>query len=204
MKNRKIEIGIIAALSGGFVAMQGCSSQSDQPIDVNNNMNPDSIKLEQRLKELSQTNYTGELAWGAMCYDPMAPAYMDYTCSHCGEIIKEKYDNWIVFTINKIDEIVTRIKNLGYDVVLDKMEFCPNCSKNDHENPELIFKMRFSTKAHYHIAKSNIINEYLCLLAFLSNQDTYLDTFNNEYALHDNIAIIQKMTGLGKDLKIGK
>ena len=203
MKNRKIEIGLIAVLSGGLVATQGCSSQSDKPID-DNNMNPDSIKLEQRLKELSQTKYTGELTWGAMCYDPMAPAYMDYICSHCGETIKEKHNNWMVFAINQIDEIVTRIKKLSYDVVLDKTEFCPYCSKSDIENPELIFKMRFSTKANYHIAKSNITNEYLCLLAFLSNQDTYLNVFDYEFALHDNIAIIQKMTGLGKDLKIEK
>ena len=202
MKNRKVEIGLIAALSG-LVATPGCNSQSGEPI-VANNLNTDSIKLEQRLKELFQTEYSGELAWGAMCYEPMAPAHVDYVCSHCGEIIKEKLDNWMVFTINKIDEIVTRIKNLGYDVVLDKTEFCPHCSKSDIENAELVFKMRFSIKADYHIAKSNIINDYLCLLAFLSNQDTYSDTWDYEYTLHDNIAIIQKMTGLGNDLKIEK
>jgi len=200
MKTKNVKIGIAAALSG-LTAMPGCNSQSGEPIVVNN-MNADSIKLEKRLLELYQTEYNGELTWGAMCYAPIEPAYMDYVCSYCGETIKEKLNNWMVFNINQIEEIVSRIKNSGYDVVLDKTEFCPHCSKSDIENSELIFKMRFSSKADYHVARSNIINEYLCLLAFLTNRDTYSDAWDDEHALHDNIAIIQKMTGLGDDLKI--
>ena len=200
MKTKKIKIGLAAAL-GGVVAMHGCNSQMDKPV-AETGENTDSIRLENRLKELFQTEYNGELTWGAMCYVTIEPVYVDYVCSHCGETIKEKLNNWMVFNINQIEDVVNRIKTLGYDVVLDVTEFCPHCSKSDIENPELIFKIRFSQKANYHVARSNIINEYLCLLAFLSNQDKYSGFYDEEYALHDNIAIIQKMTGLGTDLKI--
>jgi hypothetical protein len=185
---------------GGLAVASGCESQSSKPTVIIN----DSIRLEQRLRELAQTEYKGELAWGAMCYDPAMPEYMDYCCSYCGDTVKEKYNNWTIYNINQIEDIVYKIKILSYDAVLDKTELCPKCSKMDIENPELIFKFRFSTKANYHVARSNIANEYRCLLAFLSNQDTFTGTYDEEYALHDNIAIIQKMTGLGKDLKIEK
>jgi len=215
MKNKKITIGIAATL-GGLATVQGCDAQQNQP--VANNMNTDSIKLEQplndktadsirlenRLKELSKTKYTGELSWGAMCYDIAEPKLVDYICSYCGDTIKEKYLDWDLYTIESIEKIVTQIKTSGYDAVLDKTEYCPHCSKKEINEPELIFKIRFSEKADYHIVRSNITNDYQCLLAFLLNQDTYSGYYDEEYALHDNVAIIQKMTGLGKDLKIEK
>ena len=159
MKTRKIEIGLIAALSG-LVAAPTCVLQSC-----------------------------------AMCYDPAeVEQYEDYICSHCGNTIKGKYGNWIIHNISTIDEIVDKIKDLDYDVILDKTEFCPICSKKNIENPELIFQIRFSEEDEYHTVRSNIANEYKCLLDFLTNPDEY----------KGNREIIKKMTGLGEDLKIGE
>ena len=200
MKTKNIKIGLVAAL-GGLAAAQNCDAQTGNSNDASNR-SADSIRLEQRLKELSKTKYTGELAWGAMCYSPAMLEFLEHVCPYCGDTKKWGYGTWMF--INHIEEIVTRIKTLGYDVVLDKTEFCPQCSKMNIEKPKLIFKIRYSTKSSYHIARSNIVNEYLCLLAFLSNQDKYSGETEQEYALYDNIAIIQKMTGLGKDLKIEK
>jgi hypothetical protein len=130
-----------------------------------------------------------------MCYDPAVEEhYEDYICSHCGNTIKGKYANWTIHNINQIDELVNKIKKLEYDVVLDKTEFCPFCSKKNVENPELIFSIRFSDEDEYHIARSNIVNEYQCLFEFLSNPDEYKGSRE----------IIKKMTGLEEDLKIGK
>jgi len=199
MKSKNIKIGIVAAL-GGIATVPNCDVQIGGSY-VNGNPYSDSIRLEQRLRELSQTKYNGELAWGAMCYDIAMPEYMDYSCPYCRETIKEKYNNWMIYNINQIEEIVNRIKNLGYDAVLDKTEFCQKCSNTNIGNPELIFKFRFSPKANYHVARSNIVNEYQCLLAFLSDQEKYSGARGEEYAIHDHIAIIQKLTGLGKDLK---
>ena len=129
---------------------------------------------------------------GAMCYDPIVDYYVDYTCSDCKTIVKDTYGDWIVQSINQIEDFVIQIEDLDYDVALKKTEFCPNCNKKEIGNPELIFKIRFSDKDDYHVVRSNIINEYQCLLEFLSNPDEY--TGNRE--------IIIKMTGLGEDLKI--
>jgi ribosomal protein S27AE len=129
---------------------------------------------------------------------------VDYVCPYCGDTIKERYSNWNIYDMSGIAAIVEQIKAMEYDVVLDKREFCPHCSGKSIENPELIFKIRFSSDAEYHIVKSNISYEYQCLLAFLSDKATYFGSYGEEYALHDNTAIIQKMTGLGKDLKIKK
>jgi len=130
----------------------------------------------------------------AMCYDPAMPEYSDYVCTYCKNVIKEKYSEWTIYNIAQIDEIVKKIKALDYDVVLDKTEFCPNCSKKEIQNPVLIFKIRFSEEDEYHIARSNIVNEYQCLYDFLKNPDEFAG----------DKAIIQKMTGLGEDLKIKK
>jgi len=131
----------------------------------------------------------------ASCYAPMIEEhYEDYICSHCGDTIKGKYYSWVIHNINTIESIVNQIKTLEYDVILDKTEFCPFCSKKNIENPELIFQIRFSDKAEYHTVRSNIVNEYQCLFEFLSNPDEY----------KGNREIIQKMTGLGEDLKIGE
>jgi len=129
---------------------------------------------------------------GAECYDPAIPEYRDYVCTYCKNVIKEKYSNWMVRSIDQIDEIFKNIKGLGYDVVLDKTEFCPKCSKKEIQKPELIFKIRFSEEDDYHIVRSNIVNEYQCLYDFLKNPDEFTG----------DKTIIRKMTGLGEDLKI--
>jgi len=137
---------------------------------------------------------------GAMCYEPaIKERYVDYVCSHCNNTIKAKYNDWIVYNIKQIEEFVKQIKELGYDVVLDKTEFCPHCSKKDIQNPELIFKIRFSDETDYHVVRSNIVNEYQCLLEFLKNPDEYPGKTDK-----NKVAIIRKMTGLGEDLKIEK
>lgn len=208
-------MGIVAAL-GGLVAMPtGCDAQPNTPIVSEmgtdsikieqpfDDKTSDSIRLENRLKKLAKTKYSGKLSIGAMCYSPIMPQPMDHVCPYCGDTTKERYDNWAFYAIEGIERIVAQIKSLGYDVVLDKTEYCPRCSERNIEHPELIFKIRFSAKADYHIVKSNIVNDYQCLLAFLSNQDIYSGSYGEEHDLHNSIAIIQKMTGLGKDLKVG-
>ena len=206
MGKKEIKIGTAIALST-LVAMQSCKSQAKNSgtDDTNtqqnrNDMSTDSVKLEKRLLKLSKTKYKGELSMGAMCYEVSAPIKIDYQCSYCNEETKDRYDNWLVGEIQGIDAIVTQLKEKGYDVVLDKTEFCEHCSKRIILNPELIFKIRFSDNGDYHEVRSNIQNEYQCLLEFILGNDKYQGDYGEEIALHDNIEIIQKMTGLGKGI----
>jgi len=136
------------------------------------------------------------------CYYSVTPYPTDYVCSYCDHTVKDQYEGYLIFCISLIEDAVNRIKKLEYDADLDKTEFCPNCSQKNIENPELIFRIRFSEETEYHIARSNIVNEYRCLLEFLSDPDKFMEE-QNEIILREKIAIIQKMTGLGDNLKIG-
>ena len=158
MERRKMLKGLAAALSG-LAAIPGC---------------------------IEETEEAEETITGAMCYDAGIPDFADYICYYCNNITKGKYGSSVIYVINKIEEILAQIISLDYDVVLDKTEFCPKCSKKTIENPELIFKIRFSEKVAYHVVKSNIINEYQCLYEYLSGPDKF----------SGDITIIQKMTGL--------
>ncbi len=186
------------AAMGGIAALPGCK---DNPDSRHYNRSKDSVRLEARLLELSKTEYKGKLSYGAMCYDIIATATVDYVCTYCGDTIKGRYDEWDIKFVNMIESIVDSIKAKGYDAVLDKSELCPNCSKKETVHPELIFKIRFSKKADYHIARSNIINEYSCVRDFIEGRDVYTDWTDVEYAIHDDVNIIQKMTGLGQGIE---
>ena len=202
MKSKKAGIGIALALG---MTSQGYSQSQDQVNDKSSTQNQvimDSINLEKRLLELSRTKYTGNLSMGAMCYKVAAPRQTDYTCSHCRTVTRDRLDNWQVRKIRKIESIVNQIRNEGYDVILDATGFCRNCTPKEPENPELIFRIRFSDQSGYHTVRSNIVNEYQCLLLFIQGKEKYPGGYGEEYAIHDQIHIIRKMTGLGTDIVI--
>ena len=180
----------------------------------------DSIELEKRLKELSETEYNGKLSGGAMCYSMAVSVEQDYICPICGrKTIRTNYDIW---DINRISKMIKEIRALDYDVILDSREYCQYCSRdkfdkeeiissngskttfeyvtNRIEEPTLIFKIRFSKNANYHVVKSNIDDDYLILLEFLKGKDKYNAGMVGELPIHLKIDVIKKMTGLGKDL----
>jgi hypothetical protein len=159
--------------------------------------------LEKRLKELSETEYKGELFCGAMCYSIAAPTKEYDTCPVCGE--KTVQTNYMVWNIKSIRKIVAEIKQLGYDVILDEHEFCVKCG-GDIQAPDaqLIFKIRLSPNEAYHTAQSNIISDYNCVLEFLKGNDFCRGEQYETLPIHDNIDVIQKMLGLGKDIPFVK
>jgi hypothetical protein len=159
--------------------------------------------LEQRLKKLD-ADMRKKIILGAMCYSMVEPSIADYKCPSCGH--KTGHDNYTIWNIEHIRTIVVQIKNAGYDVVLDEHEFCKKCSTGDklHEikvqYPELIFKIRYNPDSPYHIAKSNIVNDYNCILEFLKGNDFYSGKRDEIMPLHWNIDILQKMLGIGKEI----
>ncbi len=196
MKNKKIKTGLIAAI-GTTAFVPGCmtGTRSDTRGAA------DSIRLEQMLKQLAENEFKGKLAQGAMCYVLVMLEGVDYTCPYCGGTTAYE-SGWSINGLDEINEIFNNIKSLGYDVVLDKTEYCQHCNKEAIEDPAPVFKIRFSPQSEYHEEKSGIINEYKCLLAFLKGRKKYIDRTDEEHAIHDNIEIIQKMTGLGENLEI--
>jgi len=184
----------------------------------------DREELEIRLRELSETEYSGKLNWGAMCYEISMPQPTDYLCPVCGSITSES--GFIVREIEEARKTVLEIRNLGYDAHLDEREFCATCNENDnvdHEidrgempidefidimkeldikNPELVFKFRFESDSEYHTARSTIAETYRCVLEFLNGKDHYINDRDGTEPIHDNIHILQKMLGIGLDLPV--
>ena len=157
----------------------------------------DSIELEKRLKELAETEYKGKINHGAMCYAVVANRDTTYfICNVCNKTTRHRVDD--INHIKYIKNIVDEIKNLGYDVILDKSEYCEHCSKKRIAKPSLIFKIRFSNDAKYHVVKSNY--NYSILLEFLKGNDKYKTGNDAEIPLHLEINVIKKMTGLGKNI----
>jgi ribosomal protein L37AE/L43A len=164
-------------------------------------MKKDRYSLEQRLKELSETEYSGKISCGAMCYSIAAPVRENYVCPVCGH--KTKQNNHIIWTIKDIRTIVAQMKGAGYDVILDEHEFCNNCSNRKRapvKYPVLIFKIRYTPDSEYHIAESNFFDNYKCVWEFLKGNDFYLNTYDGTETLHQNVEVLQKMLGIGKDI----
>jgi len=63
-------------------------------------------------------------------------------------------------------------KNDSMTNLFDKSEYCPRCSGRVIKKPEMVFSIRFSAQSDYYVVRSNLVNEYSCLLAFLENKET--------------------------------
>ena len=171
----------------------------------------DSVALVDRLKELKSLDYDTLPLFSAMCYAKAIPIEAEYVCGVCGKTSPS--DSYTNGNIESIRRVVEQMKNMGYDVVLDETMFCNHCSAQNNKSdakkegdsvvgmqrPELIFKIRFSKDAPYHVAKSNVYAEYSAVASFLKSKQDFVDFVeNNRDKAKSNILVIQKMTGLEK------
>jgi rubrerythrin len=84
-----------------------------------------------------------------------------YSCPICGATTRYQLSDKVQ-NVLKIRSIVTEIRQLGYDAILDEHELCDNCCMADNENVrgkefnerKLIFKIRFSPEEDYHTVTS--------------------------------------------------
>ena len=217
MKTTKLSTAIL--IGSAVIGSTNCEAQVEKDsLELSNNPNKenqlekkfpiikkDSIELEKRLKELSETEYKGKLAMGAMCYAvslSINKDSMDLSCNICNK--KTRYRERDIYYVKYITDITNKIKALNYDVVLDYSEYCNHCNKERLKEPSLIFKIRFSKDADYHVTKSNIKYDYLILFEFLKGNDKYDKGMEGEFPLHLEIDVLKKMTGLGKDIIVHK
>lgn len=216
-KNKPSKFGAALIIGSALIGSTNCEAQIEKDsLDLSKDftkenqlekkfliIKKDSIELEKMLRELSETPYVGELRRGAMCYESGSSIVStDYVCPTCGKKSDIKnYDQW---GISQIRDIVKKIKSIGYDVLLDETEFCDVCNGKKVSNPILIFKIRFSENSNYHLAHSNFLFGYNCLFQFLLGNEKFIADREVEKTIHDNIDIIQKMTGLGSDIITSK
>lgn len=194
MSKKTIKIGIAAALSGVAVSSSAAnlpeSASSEAKEDFQETVASSARQeLEYQLAEVASESPEVPTVLdpplvSAMCYVIIALEDTRYECIRCGNLTDPLYADYTIMAIESIRQTVDSIREMGYDVILDEREFCPDCSKKKIEDPELIFQIRFSDQEDYHTTKSNIPEYYLCVQQFLQEKET------------ERVDIVRKMTGL--------
>ena len=211
-------VKILLSASVVPLAFEACTTEKDIAQDnnnsttqINNKVKPfkkDSIQLQERLNEIANEEYKGYLSPGAMCYAVAVGKVEEHNCPICNKkiFIKDHSFN----TLKNISKYVANIRSIGYDakIICKHDNNTNNQLQNDNYDKlkqqdiktetqtTITFKIRFSQKDKYHIVHSNIESDYSTLLAFLSGSDVCPGKNGSTISLHDNIEVIEKMTGL--------
>ena len=158
---------------------------------------PSEEELERQLKELTSNIKEMNRIISAMCYCPAPKPPNRINCELCRiEILLHSWED----RREDIKQIIGEIKALGYDT---KIEFvCEDCAKKiaaiqkeQHIlKSELFYIFYFKTKDQkgYHIAESDSVSDYKCVLEFLKNKAV-------EKMDHYDKMTIEKMTGITID-----
>lgn len=237
MKKSKDCVKVLLSASVLPLVIDACSTQqavtendkTTMSIDKNNSVhiyNQSSTELEERLNQLANQEYKGELFPGAMCYSIAVSSEKEFLCPICNQkIITTDYDS---ASLEKIKQDVDIIKSLGYDALLtcshktetytfppipkiidgqmvsDDSETQMDSIEKQRTITTLTFKIKFSDKDDYHIVNSDIESDYDILVAFLKGAEIRTSFHGATIPLHDDIDVIKKMTGLGRDIQIPK
>ena len=166
--------------------------------EKNENFILDKKQLEQRLKELAETPYTGGISYGAMCYVPSRSHDEEYICLICNKSTIHDFGDYRIRDLFKIRSFINELKENGYDVLLDEHEYCEYCS-NSIERSRTNLKIRFDKNDEYHVVRPSLIG-YEYLKTFLLGGDHFISNQDFTITLHENINSIYEMTGLGEDI----
>ena len=173
-------------------------------------------ELVERLKAISQEEVPEERSMGAMCYCPayrpiQIPLKKIVWCNKCHRPFLCDRDEC---EINKrIKKLVRKMVRMGYDAKVKSI--CKNCCNVLKEelypgNDEVIsiislgernhvFYFRTNRDEPYHCAISNREIYYKAVLAFLQGKSSYLNNYDYEKFLTEEIHVLEYMTGLKLD-----
>lgn len=161
--------------------------------------NAEREELIQRLKAMAEEEVLppGQRPWGAMCYSPAAPNMTyTFTCPRCGRIVKElDYDSR--YELHKIASMVNEMKQLGYDVKIERV--CSICSGSSGKHPlevDTLFYFRFKRMEAYHVTVANPSWVYKVVLSFLRSENAYYGDRNDLKYVSEHRDVIEKMLGI--------
>ena len=134
---------------------------------------------------------------GAMCYSPAAPnKTYTFTCPRCGRIIKE-LDYKSRSNLLKIASMVNEMKQLGYDVKIERV--CSICSGSSGKHPlyvDTLFYFRFKGMEAYHVTIANNPWVYNVVLAFLRSENAYYGDKDELEYVSEHRDVIAEMLGI--------
>lgn len=154
--------------------------------------NAEREELIQRLKAMAEEEVLPreQRLMGAMCYCPAAPDITyTFSCPRCGRIIKE-FDYDSRDELNKITSLVEEMKQLGYDVKIERV--CSICSGNSGMHPldvDTLFYFRFKGMETYHVTVANHSPAYKVVLDFLCSKNPYYDSEYYKDIIEDMLGI---------------
>ncbi len=161
--------------------------------------NAEREELIQRLKAMAEEEVLppGQRPWGAMCYSPAAPNMTyTFTCPRCGRIVKElDYDSR--YELHKIASMVNEMKQLGYDVKIERV--CSICSGSSGKHPlevDTLFYFRFKGMEAYHVVVANNLQAYKIALAFLRSENAYYGDRDELEYVSEHRDVIEEMLGI--------
>lgn len=185
-------------------------------------------ELIKQLKAISKEEVPKERNIGAMCYSPVwpdnekedSPGLFDIFsrkkiiwCNKCHKTFLCDRDQDEINKHNRIKKLVRSMARMGYDVKIKSI--CKNCCNELKEElyPDIdevvsiisldernhVFYFRTNSDEPYHCAISNHDLYYKAVLAFLQGKSSYLNNFDDEKFLTEEIHVLEYMTGLKID-----
>ena len=161
--------------------------------------NAEREELIQRLKAMAEEEVLPrkQRPMGAMCYSPAAPnKTYTFTCPRCGRIIKE-LDYKSRSNLLKIASMVNEMKQLGYDVKIERV--CSICSGSSGKHPlevDTLFYFRFKGMEAYHVVVANNLQAYKIALAFLRSENAYYGDRDELEYVSEHRDVIEEMLGI--------
>ena len=113
--------------------------------------------------------------------------------------------SWRKIDRHVLEKKVETIAKLGFDAKIEHL--CADCAgklgfKDEDGDTlfdgEMYYVFYFKTKEQetYHLAISNDEDDYNAVIAFLKNEKTYTDFFDNTHIIREELPLIKRMTGI--------
>ena len=113
--------------------------------------------------------------------------------------------SWRKINRHVLEKKVETMAGLGYDVKIEHL--CADCAgklglKDEDGDTlfdgEMYYVFYFKTKEQetYHLAISNDEDDYNAVIAFLKNEKSYTDFFDNTHLVREELSLIERMTGI--------
>jgi hypothetical protein len=107
-----------------------------------------------------------------------------------------------------LNKKIKTIENLGFDAKIEQL--CSDCvaklglqdeNGDAYWDGEMYYVFYFKTKEqeNYHIAVANDEDDYDAVIAFLKNEKSYTDFYDNTHLIKEEQDLIERMTGISID-----
>jgi predicted small secreted protein len=211
-------IAVFIVLAG---ILLGCNTKSKAEKDIESNTqnltyhpipdNPtDTIKpmysikdIKKKLKKLAESEPPKELAFGAMCYEMVAPPKTaNYVCPVCQQKTLYKLEDndgdyqvielvrWEIATCR---EEMKKVE--GINIKLDESQFCKNCSP-DVKKPQLCLEINITNGGKTHKVYKFSYLDIRLIGEFLNGELKHTGSNDGETPMKDYMKRLQELLGV--------